>query len=104
MASSSPGPKATEATASHTPDVRPFAGLEGWFGLMLGLKDTRALRADRDTGNDAEICERNLDVNSRRGIPHGLNQLWSMGVALYAPPILRRRSCCQHRLTLDGFD
>ena len=87
MTSSSPGPKAAEATASYTPDVRRFAGLEGGFGRMPGLEDTWALRAVQDAGNYAEIYERKLGVNSRRGIPHGLNQFWSMGVVLYAPPI-----------------
>ena len=78
---------ATEATASHKPDVRRFAGVEGGFGRMLGLDDTWALRAVRAAGNYAEIYERNLGVESRLGIPRGLNQLWSMGGVLYAPPI-----------------
>lgn len=78
---------AAEATASHKPDVRRFAGLEGGFGRMLGLEDTWALHAVRAAGNYAEIYERNLGVNSRLGIPRGLNQLWSMGGVLYAPPI-----------------
>jgi general L-amino acid transport system substrate-binding protein len=78
---------ATEASASHKPDVRRFAGLEGGFGRMLGLEDQWALRAVRAAGNYAEIYERNLGVGSRLGIPRGLNQLWNMGGVLYAPPI-----------------
>jgi general L-amino acid transport system substrate-binding protein len=78
---------ATEAMASHKPDVRRFAGLEGGFGRMLGLEDTWALGAVRAAGNYAEIYERNLGVGSRLGIPRGLNQLWNMGGVLYAPPI-----------------
>lgn len=78
---------AAEATASHKPEVRRFAGLEGGFGRMLRLEDTWALRAVRAAGNYAEIYERNLGVGSRLGIPRGLNQLWSMGGVLYAPPI-----------------
>lgn len=77
----------TEAVASHKPDVRRFAGLEGGFGRMLELDDTWALRAVRAAGNYAEIYERNLGVASRLGIPRGLNQLWSMGGVLYVPPI-----------------
>ncbi|MBM6584168.1 hypothetical protein ILT44_28645 [Microvirga sp. BT689] len=87
MASSSPGPNAAEATASSTPDVRRFADLEGCFVLMPGREDTWALRVVQDAGNSAEICDRNFGFNSRRGIPHSLNQFWSMGVVLYAPPI-----------------
>ena len=78
---------AAEATTSGKPDVRRFAGLEGGFGKMLGLDDAWALRAVRATGNYAEIYERNLGVESRLGIPRGLNQLWSMGGVLYAPPL-----------------
>ncbi len=76
-----------EATASHKPDVRRFAGLEGRLGTLLGLEDTWALRAVRAAGNYGEIYERNLGVNSRLAIPRGLNQLWNMGGVLYAPPI-----------------
>ena len=57
------------------------------FGKMLGLEDAWALRAVRAAGNYAEIYERNLGVKSRLGIPRGLNQLWSMGGVLYAPPL-----------------
>jgi general L-amino acid transport system substrate-binding protein len=78
---------ADEATASQKPDVRRFVGLEGGFGRMLGLDDAWALRAVRAAGNYAEIYERNLGVESRLGIPRGLNELWSMGGVLYAPPI-----------------
>ena len=78
---------ADEATASSKPDVRRFVGLEGGFGRMLGLDDAWALRAVRAAGNYAEIYERNLGVESRLAIPRGLNQLWSMGGVLYAPPI-----------------
>lgn len=76
-----------EAPASGKPDVRRFAGLEGGLGKMLGLEDSWALRAVRAAGNYAELYERNLGVGSRLGIPRGLNQLWSMGGVLYAPPI-----------------
>jgi general L-amino acid transport system substrate-binding protein len=38
-------------------------------------------------GNYAEIYERNVGAASRLGIPRGLNQLWSMGGILYAPPM-----------------
>lgn len=76
-----------EAAASGKPDVRRFAGTEGGLGKMLGLDDAFALRAVKATGNYAEIYERNLGVRSRLGIPRGLNQLWSMGGVLYAPPL-----------------
>jgi general L-amino acid transport system substrate-binding protein len=68
-----------EAAGSNKPDVRRFAGAEGGFGKLLGLDDTWALRAVSAAGNYSEIYERNLGVQSRLGIPRGLNQLWNMG-------------------------
>jgi general L-amino acid transport system substrate-binding protein len=76
-----------EALTSQKPDVRRFAGADGGLGKLLGLEDAWALRAVRAVGNYSEIYERNLGVKSRLGIPRGLNQLWSMGGVLYAPPL-----------------
>ena len=76
-----------EAATSTKPDARRFVGLEGGLGRLLGLDDAWALRAVRASGNYAETYERNLGVSSRLGIPRGLNQLWSMGGILYAPPL-----------------
>jgi general L-amino acid transport system substrate-binding protein len=78
---------AVEAAGSGKPDVRRFAGTEGGLGRLLGLEEGWALQAVRAGGNYAEIYERNVGVKSRLGIPRGLNQLWSMGGILYAPPI-----------------
>ncbi|MBD2746645.1 amino acid ABC transporter substrate-binding protein [Microvirga sp. BT688] len=78
---------ASEAASSRKPDVRRFAGAEGGLGKLLGLEDDWALRAVRARGNYAEIYERNVGVESRLGIPRGLNQLWTMGGILYAPPL-----------------
>lgn len=76
-----------QAEASTKPDVRRFVGAEGGFGKMLGLDDRWALHAVRAAGNYSEIYERNLGVDSKLGIPRGLNQLWNMGGVLYAPPL-----------------
>lgn len=76
-----------EALKSQKPDVRRFTGAEGGFGKALGLDADWAIRAVKATGNYAEIYERNLGTESKLGIPRGLNQLWSMGGVLYAPPL-----------------
>ncbi len=78
---------ASEAAGSRKPDVRRFAGAAGGLGRLLGLEDDWAIRAVRAGGNYSEIYERNIGVKSRLGIPRGLNQLWSMGGILYAPPL-----------------
>ncbi|WP_377847657.1 amino acid ABC transporter substrate-binding protein [Bosea sp. UC22_33] len=76
-----------EALKSQKPDARRFSGAEGGFGKALGLDADWAIRAVRAGGNYAEIYERNLGTGSKLGIPRGLNQLWSMGGVLYAPPL-----------------
>jgi general L-amino acid transport system substrate-binding protein len=76
-----------EALKSAKPDVRRFTGAEGGFGKALGLDADWAVRVVKAGGNYAEIYERNLGTGSKLGIPRGLNQLWSMGGILYAPPL-----------------
>ncbi|NJO54493.1 MAG: amino acid ABC transporter substrate-binding protein [Bacteroidales bacterium] len=78
---------ASQALGSAKPDVRRLVGTEGGLGTKLGLDDAWALRAVKAVGNYAEIYERNIGAKSRLAIPRGLNQLWSMGGILYAPPL-----------------
>jgi general L-amino acid transport system substrate-binding protein len=76
-----------DAMKSTKPAVRRFIGAEDNLGKALGLDNAWAVRAVRATGNYAEIFERNIGANSKLGIPHDLNQLWSMDGILYAPPL-----------------
>jgi general L-amino acid transport system substrate-binding protein len=76
-----------EASSSQKPAVRRFVGAQGSLGKALGLDDAWALRAVQAVGNYAEIFERNVGSRSQLGIPRGLNQLWSTGGILYAPPL-----------------
>ncbi|KAF0135406.1 MAG: extracellular solute-binding protein, partial [Xanthobacteraceae bacterium] len=78
---------ADEAMRSTKPDVRRFVGAEGDLGMKLGLDNAFAIRAVRAVGNYAEVYGRNVGADSRLGIPRGMNQLWSMGGILYAPPM-----------------
>jgi len=78
---------AKEALASTKPDVRRFVGAEGDFGAKLGLDRAWAIHAVAAVGNYSEIFERDIGVKSKLAIPRGLNQLWSMGGVLYAPPL-----------------
>jgi len=77
----------SEALASAKPDARRFTGVEGDFGHRLGLDNGWAIRAVRAVGNYADVFERNIGSRSRLAIPRGLNQLWSQGGILYAPPL-----------------
>jgi len=76
-----------KALASNKPEVRRLTGAEGGFGAKLGVDDAFVLHAVKAVGNYGEIFERNLGAGSKLGIPRGLNQLWSAGGVMYAPPM-----------------
>lgn len=76
-----------QALASTKPDVKRLVGVDGDYGEKLGLTKDWAVRIIRHVGNYAEIYDRNVGVDSKLGIPRGLNQLWSNGGIQYAPPI-----------------
>ncbi|OYU49340.1 MAG: amino acid ABC transporter substrate-bindnig protein [Rhizobiales bacterium PAR1] len=76
-----------DAMKSSKPDVMRLLGVEGGLGKMLGLSDDWARRAIEAVGSYAEFYERNVGTGSKLGIPRGLNQLWSEGGILYAPPV-----------------
>jgi general L-amino acid transport system substrate-binding protein len=76
-----------EALKSKKPDVMRFVGTEGEYGENLDLTKDWAVRIIRHVGNYGEVYERNVGTGSPLGIPRGLNQLWTAGGILYAPPI-----------------
>ena len=76
-----------QALQSTKPDVMRLVGTEGNFGEQIGLTRDWAARVLRLVGNYAEVYDRNVGVKSRLGIARGINQLWSGGGILYAPPI-----------------
>jgi general L-amino acid transport system substrate-binding protein len=75
------------ALQSTSPDVRRLLGAEGKFGEQLGLANNWVADLIRLVGNYGEVYQRNLGVDSRLGIPRGLNELWTMGGIQYAPPL-----------------
>jgi general L-amino acid transport system substrate-binding protein len=77
----------SEALASTKPDARRFTGSDGDFGRRLGLDNAWAVQAVRAVGHYGEMFERNIGSHSNLGVPRGLNQLWSQGGILYAPPM-----------------
>src|SRR5215471_5288977 len=76
-----------QAVLSEKPEVRRLVGTDGSFGEKAGLTKDWGVRIVRSVGNYGEIFERNVGVQSKLGIPRGLNQLWSNGGIVYAPPI-----------------
>jgi general L-amino acid transport system substrate-binding protein len=75
------------ALASKKPDVRRLVGTDGNYGEEIGLTRDWAARIVRLVGNYGEAFDRNVGVKTPLGIPRGINQLWSAGGIMYAPPI-----------------
>ena len=76
-----------QAVNSKKPEIMRLVGTEGNFGERAGLSRDWVVRIVRSVGNYAEMFERHVGVGSKLGIPRGLNQLWTNGGILYAPPI-----------------
>jgi general L-amino acid transport system substrate-binding protein len=76
-----------QAVRSDKPEIKRLTGAEGDFGAQAGLTRDWVVRVIRSVGNYGEIFERNIGVESKLGIPRGLNQLWMNGGIVYAPPI-----------------
>ncbi len=71
---------------SPNPSVGRIVGSEGETGASLGLSADWAYNAIKQVGNYGEIYERTVEP---LGIPRAgsVNDLWSRGGILYAPPI-----------------
>lgn len=74
------------AANSTSPEVRRLLGAEGSLGESLGLSKDWAVKAIKAVGNYGEVFERNIGEKTPLGLPRGLNQLWTKGGILYAPP------------------
>jgi general L-amino acid transport system substrate-binding protein len=72
------------ALTSTNPDIRRLVGLEGDMGKALGLDNKWAYNVIKQVGNFGEIWNRNIAV---LGVPRGINNIWSKGGLVYAPPV-----------------
>ena len=72
---------------STSSEVRRLLGVEPGLGQGFGLDDEWAYRVIKQIGNYGEIFEHNLGKDTPFKMSRGLNQLWSDGGLLYAPPI-----------------
>jgi general L-amino acid transport system substrate-binding protein len=77
---------ADEMRKSPQGNVRRFLGIEPGLGRALGLNDDWAYDVIRQTGNYGESFEHHLGGKSPIGLERGLNDLWTRGGLMYAPP------------------
>ncbi len=72
---------------SQNPNIRRLLGVSGDHGPLMGLDRRWAYNAIKAVGNYGEMFERNLGSGSPIGLPRGVNNLWTRGGIMYAPPI-----------------
>jgi general L-amino acid transport system substrate-binding protein len=72
------------AAESNNPGVKRLLGSTPGMGKALGLDEAWAKNAIKSVGNYGEIWERNIP---QLGLPRGLNNLWTNGGIMYAPPV-----------------
>ena len=70
------------------PRIRRLLGVEGNFAQGLGLTADWAYRIIKFVGNYGDVFDRNLGQGSPLKIKRGLNDLWTRGGLMYAPPVL----------------
>lgn len=75
------------AKTSTDPVVGRILGTTEDTGKLLGLDKSWAANAIKAVGNYGEIFERNVGPKSPLGLPRGMNNLWSKGGIMYAPPV-----------------
>lgn len=75
------------ARSSKDPDTQRTLGQTGSLWADMGLSQNSPVNAIKAVGNYGEIFERNIGKNTPLALSRGLNQLWSKGGILYAPPV-----------------
>ena len=76
-----------QAKNSTDPVVMRILGKTEDTGKLLGLDKEWMVRAVKTVGNYGEMFERNVGPNTALALPRGLNNQWSEGGLMYAPPI-----------------
>lgn len=69
------------------PRIRRFLGENPGNGKALGLSEDWAYNVIKKVGNYSEIFERNLGESTPLKLQRGMNDLWTNGGLLYAPPM-----------------
>jgi general L-amino acid transport system substrate-binding protein len=71
---------------SQNPEVKRLLGVGDNLGQKMGVGQDWAYNVIKQIGNYGEIYERNVGEKTPLRISRGLNNLWTNGGLLYAPP------------------
>lgn len=72
---------------STDPNVKRLLGSGEDMGKLLGLDKDWSYRIVKQIGNYGESFERNLGPKTPLALPRGINNQWTNGGILYAPPV-----------------
>jgi len=75
-----------EFLTSENPEIKRLLGTEGNLGTQLGLPKDFAYQVIKQVGNYGEIYDRHLGPDTIFNLDRGLNDLYTNGGLLYAPP------------------
>ena len=78
---------ANKKSTGTTPAIRRLIGTEGDIGANLGLHPSWCSRIVMQVGNYGEVYDRHIGPNTPIGLSRGINELWTNGGLIYAPPI-----------------
>jgi general L-amino acid transport system substrate-binding protein len=73
-------------TESTNPEIKRMLGVEGDLLTKAGWPADFAYNVIKHVGNYGESFERNVGLKTPLALARGLNELWSKGGLLYAPP------------------
>ena len=73
--------------SSKVPQVMRLVGTGDDAGKLLGLDKDWSYRIIKQVGNYGESWTKNFGPTTPLNLPRGLNNLWTQGGILYAPPI-----------------
>ncbi len=76
-----------EALKSTDPVVQRLLGVTAGNGQALGVDEKWAYNIVKLVGNYGESFERNIGMGSPLKMQRGLNDLWTRGGLMYAPPL-----------------
>jgi general L-amino acid transport system substrate-binding protein len=72
---------------STDPTIQRLLGVTAGNGKALGLDEQWAYREIKQVGNYGEIFDRTVGSKGPLNLPRGLNELWTKGGLIYAPPL-----------------
>ena len=76
-----------QKSSTKDPGVQRLLGVSEDTGKLLGLDAEWVYRIVKQVGNYGESFDRNLGPKSPVNLPRGVNNLWTKGGLMYAPPI-----------------